>query len=416
MRAIDFITTSFICATLILAGSLAKAGEAQKTSDWPTFRANGARTGTLDAKPGPKFPVDAIWAVTDPETAIGDVSPSPVVVDGRVYTAGSFTSVFFRGGHIYCLDARNGNILWKYKTAQQVFSSPAVVGGRLFCGEGYHTDGNSKMYCIDAKSGNEIWTFQTRSHLESSPAVDGGHVFFGAGDDGLYCITADQGKEVWHFPNVHVDVAPAVDDKHVYFGTGYGELGIYCVDRKTGKKVWSLPTPHGAWGTPSIVGDEMFYATGNGTFYESAPESERTGRVICCDRNSGNEGWHFDVGDGVLSAIAVQAERVYFGCRDGNVYCLNRETGKQIWKCETGGPVVSSPALDGNMVFIGSDDGSMYGIDAASGDLKWFYDTTEKAPDSKIWSSPALADGRLYFGTTASYIFCLGTVEGDTAM
>ena len=379
---------------------------------WPMFRGGLARTGVLDAMPSPAAPVDAIWAAKDPTVSVGDLSASPAVVEGRVYIAGSFASVFFRGANIYCLDAATGEIRWRFKTQQQVFASPAVVNGRVYCGEGLHSDGNSSLYCLDATSGSLVWSFPTKSHVESSPAVADGKVFFGAGDDGLYCVDTSTSKEVWHYPNVHVDVPPAVDEQRVYFGTGYGESAMYCLDRRSGEKVWSVKCDYGAWGTPSVVGNELFYAIGNGNFVESAPEAQRFGRVICCETASGNERWHADMPDAVLSSIAVTGDKVYFGCRDGHVYCLDRQTGGPVWKYKTGGPVVSSPVADGEQVLIGSDDGRLYALRAATGELAWEYDTAKvTGRETRIWSSPALWGGRLFFGSSASYVFCIGHVE-----
>jgi outer membrane protein assembly factor BamB len=392
-------------------------GNPQSTiHSWPMFRGNAVRTGALDNKPGPKAPLDALWAVKDPDVSVGDLSASPAVADGRVYIAGSFASVFFRGANIYCLDAQTGEIRWRFKTAQQVFSSPAVANGRVYCGEGLHSDGNSSLYCLDATSGTLLWSFQTKSHVESSPAVADDKVYFGAGDDGVYCVNATSGTQVWHYEGVHVDVPPAVEGNRVYFGTGYGENGIYCLDGQTGQKIWSLKTSHGAWGTPTVVGGDFYYAIGNGNFVESAPEGQRFGRVIRCDAATGNERWHVDLPDAVLSSIAIAGNQAYFGCRDSHVYCYDRQTGKETWKYKTGGPVVSSPVVAGDRLYVGSDDGCLYALQAAQGELETKYDTSKvTGRETRIWSSPALTGGRLFFGSSASYMFCVGHVESKPA-
>jgi len=379
---------------------------------WPMFRGGPTRTGVLDNRPGPAPPLDALWAIKDPNVNIGDFSASPAIAEGRVFIAGSFASVFFRGANIYCLDAATGQIAWRFKTGQQVFSSPVVANGRLYCGEGLHSDGNSSLYCLDATSGTCLWSFPTKSHVESTPVVADGKVWFGAGDDGVYCLNANDGKLVWHYEGVHVDVPPAVDGKRVYFGTGYGQSGMYCLDRETARKLWSTETSHGAWGTPSVVGKDLFYAIGNGNFVESAPESQRFGRVICCDAATGRERWHVDLPDAVLTAIAVVGNRAYFGCRDAHVYCRDRQSGKEIWKYQTGGPVVSSPVVAGNRLYVGSDDGCLYALKTSNGQLEGRYDATKvTGRETRIWSSPALAGGRLFFGSSSSYVFCLAPAQ-----
>ena len=80
-----------------------------------------------------------------------------------------------------------------------VFSSPCVWNGRLYIGEGFHSDMMCKLYCIDAAKGEKLWEFATKGHTESSPRVIDGRVYFGAGDDGLYCVDAITGEECLAF-------------------------------------------------------------------------------------------------------------------------------------------------------------------------------------------------------------------------
>ena len=41
------------------------------------------------------------------------------------------------------------------------------------------------------------------------------------------------------------------------------------------------------------------------------------------------------------------------------------------WKFHTDGQVISSPAVADGMVFVGSTDGNLYAVDLASGAQKW---------------------------------------------
>lgn len=75
------------------------------------------------------------------------------------------------------------NLLWKYKTGSGVFSSPAVVDGRVYVGsnDGY-------IYCLSADSGDLIWKYETGSYVPSSPTVSGGRVYVGSDDNYIYCL------------------------------------------------------------------------------------------------------------------------------------------------------------------------------------------------------------------------------------
>jgi len=59
------------------------------------------------------------------------------------------------------------NIIWNYRTNDKVvWSSPAVVDGKVYIGSG---DGN--VYCLEATTGTQIWNYTTNDWVASSPAV-----------------------------------------------------------------------------------------------------------------------------------------------------------------------------------------------------------------------------------------------------
>ena len=290
----------------------------------------------------------------------------------------------------------------------QIFSSPTVAGGRVYVGEGFHQDADCHLHCLDANSGRVIWTFKTASHVESTPFVSQGKVYFGAGNDGVYCLDALEGKVIWHYPAIHVDTSPAVWRGKVYFGTGYGEYRIYAVDANSGAEVWSKRVDYPVWGSPSADGDTVFFGLGNGNFIESAEVPK--GRVTARNAETGEQIWEYEAEDSVLTAVAYRNGFVYFGSRDGGVYALNAADGALGWKSPIGHPVVSSPAVTESSVYVGADNGVIYKIDIDSGRIVWQFDTDKITGGEPIYSSPVIANGKLYIGLK-DYLLCLGGEE-----
>jgi outer membrane protein assembly factor BamB len=129
----------------------------------------GSRDGTLyavDAERGTlrwRFDNSVFWSNTSPARA-----------NGLVY-AGNSDGLFVQG-----VDARSGKEAWKYTTALQVFASPSVAGDAVYTGDwaGY-------FYAVDAKNGALLWKYRTDGRrIMSSAAIDGGHLVFGS-DDGM---------------------------------------------------------------------------------------------------------------------------------------------------------------------------------------------------------------------------------------
>jgi outer membrane protein assembly factor BamB len=383
-----------------------RAPRPSSSDAWPMFRGNLARTGGISDAPGPASG-RVRWTFTDPEARAADFSSSPAVVGDRLYVGCAQASIFDSSGMVYCLDAATGKRIWQFQTEKEVFSSPAVVGGRVYIGEGLHTDMNCKIYCLDAGTGKLIWATATRSHTEASPTVVGNRLYTAAGDDGVYCLDATTGRPIWHRGDMHVDSSPAVADGRVFVGTGYGRLRALALDAETGASLWETETDLPVWGPPSVADGSVFFGMGNGDFVKSAPKPR--GAVWRLDAATGNPVWKCDLPDAVLSAIAVREERLFAGCRNGFTYALNRKDGKVLWEAECGGPVVASPALDTSRVYAAGDRGKVVALDQASGQSVWTLDlSTKGGPDVKLFSSPALAGGRLYLGASREKLFCIG--------
>jgi outer membrane protein assembly factor BamB len=68
--------------------------------------------------------------------------------------------------------------------------------------------------------------------------------------------------------------------------------------------------------------------------------------------------------------------------------------GRVKWKFHTGGYVISSPAVADGIVYIGSSDGFLYALDSGAGTLRWKF-----ATHSRVVSSPAVSAGIVYFSS-----------------
>ena len=68
------------------------------------------------------------------------------------------------------------------------------------------------------------------------------------------------------------------------------------------------------------------------------------------------------------------------------------------WKFKTGAAVISTPAVAAGVLYFGSTDHNFYALDAASGAKRWLY----SAKGSWVIASPAVRDNKVYFATSDS--------------
>ena len=76
--------------------------------------------------------------------------------------------------------------------------------------------------------------------------------------------------------------------------------------------------------------------------------------------------------------------------------------GTLKWTYSTGAAIHSSPAVADGIVYFGSRDFNLYALDADSGDKRWEYQT-----GSWVESSPAIVNGVVYFGSNDGRLYAL---------
>lgn len=147
-----------------------------------------------------------------------DTDVSAVIGAERVYTAAEEASP-----HLFCLERETGRELWRFSNTRGWYSTPALVGDRLYIG------GNDKrMYCLDAGTGAKRWEFEAPAAIWCSPAVVDGKVLFGSYGRFLHMLDAATGAELCRVDfGGRTHSAPVVVDGRVYVGSGSGYF--YCL-------------------------------------------------------------------------------------------------------------------------------------------------------------------------------------------
>jgi outer membrane protein assembly factor BamB len=122
---------------------------------------------------------------------------------------------------------------------------------------------------------------------------------------------------------------------------------------------------------------------------------------------------------------------VYITSLDAHLYALDQETGKERWKFRSRLPIASSPAVAGGLVYFVSSTGGLAALDAATGQPRWVFaaeyerrfearnlhgypPAQQTIPDAwdLFTSSPALAGGKVYFGSGDGNVYAVDAASG----
>ncbi len=144
--------------------------------------------------------------------------------------------------------------------------------------------------------------------------------------------------------------------------------------------------------------------------------------------------WKFKTGGPVVSSPVLADKRIYVGSSDHFLYALDAATGAVVWKLQTGSRVASTPAVAGGTVYVLGYDSTLYAANAATGAVTWKFKTggehrytathlhgnepaAEAMPDpfDVYLSSPAVAGGKVYVGSSDGNIYALDAATGAVA-
>jgi len=446
----------FVCAAVVLGvwglvyvwgvafpGASADVEQTQAGADWPMWRGGPSRRGAVLGEAEEPAHGNVVWKFS--KDGIKSYYSSPTVVGNRVYATSAKPGLYAMAGAIVCLDAQTGELVWEFKDEgyRATFSSPAVSGRYLTVGEGLHTTADARVYCLDVEQsarrrrGVKLWSYRTASHVESSPCIADGKVFIGAGDDGLYCFDlagdGDGGaRMLWHvegdlYPDC--ETSPVYHEGRLYFGLGIGGHAVVCLDAETGELLWRIETPCPVFSSPTVAGGKLFVGMGHGDFVNTAekvrelrraalvrqgtsPEEadeavahiQKGGEVWCIDLETHERDWRFPTERTVLGTVAEADGKLFFGSRDKSLYCVDAKTGAPVGRpFDAHAAIISSVAVGRRHLYAVTEAGILLGLDRERMAPVW-----KVSLGSASKSSPAVALGHVYVGTTDNGLMCLG--------
>jgi len=253
---------------------------------WPTHRHDAARSGVTGERLAP--PLDEAWVYRStypPQPAwLGparrdgwhkteNLKPR-VIFDWAFHVVADDGAVYFGSSaddQVRCIDAKTGKERWRFFTDGPVRLAPTVRDGKVYVGS---DDGVA--YCLTAKDGRLIWKYKATPDdyrvagngrimsvwpVRSGIVVDGGVAYFCAGlfaFEGAYlcAVKADDGAELWKrkLGNVCPQGYLLASAERLYLPTGGGPPGVF--NRKDGKFLYSLD---GSGGTFTVLSNEAVF-------------------------------------------------------------------------------------------------------------------------------------------------------------
>jgi outer membrane protein assembly factor BamB len=314
------------------------------------------------------------------------------------------------------------NLIWRVAIPGRGWSSPVIVGSRVYLTTAVVTDEvkdhvSLRAMCLDSETGKIIWDrevfkqngetapmiHQKNSHASPTPIVRDKRLYVHFGHQGTACLDLD-GKIIWTNRELTYDPkhgnggSPVLfDSKLIFSADGNDQQFIVALNAGTGKVVWK--TDRGtdksriyqfSFGTPLVI-----HAAG-----KDQVVSQGSGVINSFDAKTGKELWR--VGDDGWSVIPrpVFGHGMVFACTGfvrGQLLAIKLDGNGDVtdthvaWKFERAVPNTPSPLLVGDEIYMIGDGGVATCLDAKTGKAHW----QERIAGTHS-ASPIHAGGRIY--------------------
>jgi len=161
--------------------------------------------------------------------------------------------------------------------------------------------------------------------------------------------------------------------------------------------------------TPTVVGDVIYVGACSGVF-------------SAIDRSNGKPLWLYDVADDgdareFHGNPVATKDRVFIptdGGQIGHIYAFDRVTGDVKWKYAHRGKgnsgFTSDVLLDGDRIIGVTVDERIVSLNAATGAEQWSFPIEAKR--RRVGMSAALANGRVFFGSSNGAVYALNSQTG----
>lgn len=365
--------------------------------DWPTLRGPNGDGISMEEKLSTSGSLEVKW-----KRKVGLGYSAPVVSGGNVIVSGHDGK---GKDTLYCFDSGTGEEAWSFSYPQplgDLYFQGGTTGTSTVEGEQvYHIAREGEIFCLNAKDGSVIWQKHLKKDFGYSkptwgftgaPLIRGDWIYVTAGEAGMALRKSD-GNVIWKSEDEESGYATPVPlSKNGKNYLLFSNKRFYvCVDAESGEKIWEYRwmTRYGVNAADPIVsGDYVFISSGYGKGAvllkwtgEGKPEKIWQNRDLRTQMNA-----------------ALLIGGFLYGI-DGNesvdgtgLKCLNLETGETQWSETSVGHGTISAIRD--QLIVLSEDGELQ-IGPASPE-GFTPAIRSRVLEPRVWTVPIVADGTVF--------------------
>ena len=265
-----------------------------------------------------------------------EIEASPVIF-------GDMVLIGDLGGNFFSVSKNDGRAVWQFKARGKIAGSANIVEGKNFVIFGSYDD---TLYCLNAADGQLVWKYGSGSYINGTPATDGARIVFGGCDAGVHVVNANDGTPIGKIDaDSYIAGSAALNGNFAYVGS-YGKklLGID-IEKMTVAWTYANEGRQAPFIASPALSDTFLVAPSRDNFIHCV--SSATGKLI----------WKYAAKGAVDASPVIAGNRVIVGCGAGFLYLLDLKTGSRINTFDLGADLGGTPLVTGGMVIVGDENG-----------------------------------------------------------
>ncbi len=223
----------------------------------------------------------------------------------------------FMDGKVKCLDLESGADLWEFESGCNIALISNESDGKVIVSglsEGKTT------WCIDAANGNVLWKTPNRGH--SYVPIIHGNKIYNTVDHTIFCTNFEDGSAIWenrepetYLTNIHVF-------RDFVIATGHGIFNFY--DLSTGSICGSAQTgTRDAIGWMTSENDRIYFGDEGGFFH--CYKVHQSGSEVELEPL-----WKINAGHGIKRAAVIEGDHLYVAVENFGFLYLSKDKGEIV--------------------------------------------------------------------------------------
>lgn len=286
----------------------------------------------------------------------------------------------------------------------------------------YYGDVNGRLWALDGESGGLIWNNATSANpIIGAPAVGQDFVYVVNKGGNLYSFNRKTGQAQAGYPvpvgKTDGSIMFHENEDLLYIGNDEGKVRAYSAQGKYEK--WSFQATNATLGcsggqikgSPVIYKSLVMFGSTNKCFFGVS----KTSFGVVPEKDTV---WAFKAIDSIRSTptIDITNEKVIFGDQSGNLYAIPYASTGVVTASPTytepsvsglSSEIVVGPAIADGKIIFGSRNGFVRALPLSGGSAIWSQDL-----HGQIASSPAVANGHVLVGSFDRKMYTLNLANG----